>query len=251
MRTHRVVVHRGGPALWPEHKPLGEVLKLRETTPTLIWEGTYQGNPTPAGGYTFRRDWWNGAERRFRADDPDLEARVVARVQSWDTAEEVNDGSAWSVGVTADIWTDYRLAVRDVYRERLTFDALPATIESVARRWRGRELLRHVVIEAKSSGKAAYQTLRATAAPELAEVLVAWQPRGSKESRASAASVWCRNGMVLLPEPGPGAEWLLDYEDELFSFPQGKYADQVDASSQLILFCENYLVEGWRARGGR
>lgn len=111
--------------------------------------------------------------------------------------------------------------------------------------------LRNVVIEDKSSGKAAHQTLRATARPWLREALVAWQPRGSKEARAGAASVWCRNGMVLLPEPGPGAEWLLDFEDELFSFPQGKFADQVDAFSQLILFCENYLAEGWRARGGR
>ena len=56
--------------------------------------------------------------------------------------------------------------------------------------------------------------------------------------------------MVLLPHPGEGAEWLLDFEDELFSFPQSAYMDQVDACSQLILYLENYLAEGWRARGG-
>ena len=70
--------------------------------------------------------------------------------------------------------------------------------------------------------------------------------------RAGAASVWCRNGMILLPEPGPGAEWLMDFEDELFSFPQSVYKDQVDAFAQALLFLENYLSEGWTARrGGR
>ena len=56
--------------------------------------------------------------------------------------------------------------------------------------------------------------------------------------------------MVLLPQPGPEAVWLMDFEDELFNFPQGRFADQVDAFSQLILYVENYLAEGWRARGG-
>jgi phage terminase large subunit-like protein len=57
--------------------------------------------------------------------------------------------------------------------------------------------------------------------------------------------------MVLLPHPGPDAPWLMDFEDELFSFPQGTFADQADAFSQLILFLENYLSEGWAARQGR
>ena len=57
--------------------------------------------------------------------------------------------------------------------------------------------------------------------------------------------------MVLLPHPGPTAPWLLDFEDELMSFPQSTYADQVDAFSQLILFAENYLAAGYAAIAGR
>lgn len=248
MKTYRALVHADGPALWPEHKPLAEILKLQATTPALIWEGTYQGNPTPAGGYTFRREWWSG-ENRYEAGT--FVGKVLARFQSWDTAEETKEGSAFTVCVTGEIIDDFRLVIRDVYRERLTFDVLPQTIESVARTHNGDGRLRFIVVEDKSSGKAANQTLRATSPEWLREKLSPYQPVGSKEHRAGAAAVWCRNGMVLLPHPGPGAVWLMDFEDELFAFPQATYADQTDAFSQLVLFTENYLAEGWAARQGR
>ena len=248
MKHYAVVVHENGPALWPEYKSLAEVVKLRDTTPTLIWEGTYQGNPTPAGGYTFRREWWSG-QNRYTVGE--YLGKVLGRFQSWDTAEETKDTSAWTVGVTGEVLDDYRLVIRDVYRERLTFDVLPQTIESQARLHWGDGRLKGIVIEDKSSGKSANQTLRATSPEWLRELLSPYQPLGSKEARAAAASVWCRNGMVWLPHPGPGAPWLMDFEDELFSFPQGTFADQADAFSQLILFVENYLAEGWAARQGR
>lgn len=248
MRHYHYLVHENGPALWPEHKALAEVLHLRDTTPALIWEGTYQGNPTPAGGYTFRRDWWSG---RNRYGPDDKLGKVVGRFHSWDTAEDVKEGNAFTVGGTGDILEDYRLVLRDVYRARLTFDVLPETIESYARRWWDNGLLRGIVIEDKSSGKSANQTLRATSPGWVREILSPYQPVGPKEARAAAASVWCRNGMVLLPHPGPHAPWLLDFEDELFSFPQSAFMDQVDMFSQMILYLENYLAEGWRAREGR
>ena len=248
MRHFVATVHTNGPALWPEHKPLAEVLKLRATTPELYWEGTYQGSPTPVGGYTFRREWWSG-QNRYTHDE--WLGKPVVWFQSWDTAEETKETNAYTVGITGDVLEDYRLVIRDVYRERMTFDVLPQTIESLARQWRGRDLLRNIVIEDKSSGKSANQTLKATSPEWLREMLSPYQPMGSKENRAGAAAVWCRNDMVLLPHPGPDAPWLMDFEDELFSFPQGTFADQADAFSQLILFLENYLSEGWAARQGR
>lgn len=249
MRTYETVVHRNGPALWPEYKSLEEVLKLRDTTPELIFEGTYQGNPTPAGGYTFRREWWSG-KNRYKVEDAGWQEQVLGRYQSYDTAEESGEGHAWTVGITGAILRDYRLVVESVFRERLTFDVLPATIESLARQWNHDGLLRQVVIEDKSSGKGARQTLAAAGPVWLRELLAAYRPSGSKEARAAAASVWCANGMVLLPHPGPEVGWLMDFEDELFAFPQAAFLDQVDAFSQLVLFCENYLSAGYHARGG-
>lgn len=244
MRHTTTVVHTNGPALWPEHKAVNEILALRETTPALVWEGTYQGNPSPAGGYTFRREFWSG-QNRYHAGE--LDPLVVARFQSWDTAETDNATSAYSVGITGDILRDYRLLIRDVYRDRLTFDVLPAAIETQARRWNHDGRLNYITIEDKSSGKSANQTLRATSPEWLRGKLSPFQPAGSKEQRAAAAAVWCRNGMVLLPHPSPDFPWLMDFEDELFAFPQSTFMDQVDALSQLILFLENYLAAGHAA----
>jgi hypothetical protein len=53
---------------------------------------------------------------------------------------------------------------------------------------------------------------------------------------------------VLLPAPSELSPWLVDFEDELFTFPGSEFMDQVDAFSQLILYTENLLAEGWRAR---
>ena len=60
--------------------------------------------------------------------------------------------------------------------------------------------------------------------------------------------MWCKNGSVLLPAPSAGAPWLVDFEDELFTFPAAANDDQVDAFSQLIIYIENLLAEGFHAR---
>lgn len=250
MRTYRAVVHHNGPALWPERKSLAEILKLKATTPALIFEGTFQGNPTPAGGYVFRREWWDDRNRYTARVWP---GKTVARYQSWDLAEKDRETNDYTVCVTADILDGYRLLIRDVYRARLTFNVVPATITSLARQWNRDGLLRNVIIEDKSSGTPAYQTLKASADEWLKPLLIAYQPMGSKVERANAASVWCDSdkGMVWLPHPSEAVPWLLDFEDELFSFPQATHDDQVDAAAQVIIFCEHLLSAGFAARRAR
>lgn len=246
MRTYTIVLHQDGPALWPDHLPLADVLKLRATTPELVWEGTYQGNPTPAGGYVFRRDWWQD-KRRYMPNT--WAGKVVARYQSWDFAEKDKETNDYSVCITADILADYRMLIRHVYRDRITFDVVPQTVIAMARQWNRDGLLRNVIVEDKSSGTPAYQTVKAIAEPWLKSILIAYQPIGGKIERANAASVWCANGMVWLPYPDASMPWLIDLEDELFSFPQATHDDQADALSQVIIFCEHILSSGYAAKG--
>ena len=78
----------------------------------------------------------------------------------------------------------------------------------------------------------------------LADVVIA----GDKVQRAQQAAVWCRSGMVWLPKPADTCLWLMDFEDELFNFPQAAFADQVDAFAQLVIYLENFLAEGFRAK---
>ena len=244
---HRYLLHTNGPALWPDHKPLAEVLELRDTTPETVWEATYQGHPTPPGGVVFRREWWRQPDSRFSE-----RAAAVGRFISWDTGLKDKLTNAFSVGIVGELLPDYRLAIVEVRRARLTFPDLPEAIRSQAARWNEDGLLRQVIIEDKASGTSAYQTLTASASdPWLAPLLFPFEPSGDKTQRAQQAAVWCKNGCVLLPQPSAATPWLLDFEDELFTFPGSTWMDQVDALSQLILFLELILAEGYRARQGR
>ncbi len=250
MQTYRVKLHDNGPALWPEHKPAEQVLELQATTPEDTWETTYQGNPTPPGGSVFRRAWWIG-QCRYDPADRGLINSCMGRWMSWDTGLKDKETSAYSACCVAELWPDYRLALRYVYRDRLEFPALPAEMERLARKFNRDEKLRGILIEDKASGTSAYQTLSASAPDWLKPLLVAFMPIGDKITRAKQAAVWCKNACVQLPHPAANENemaWLLDFEDELFDFPNSAFMDQVDAFSQLIIYVENLLAEGWRAR---
>lgn len=245
--TYRVKLHENGPALWPENKPTEEIEELKETTPALIWAGTYQGVPSPPGGFTFKREWWRNQNRY----DPDSPPAMVARFQSWDTAETDNEDSAYSVCITAGLTADYRLVILSVYRARLTFPELPPKIESLGNLALKNGGLKVILIEDKSSGVSAYQTLKVSANKAISRLIHPFTPRVDKETRANQAALWVANGSVLLPYPDSSALWLMDFEDEIFDFPQSAYQDQVDAFSQLVIYCENYLASGLHRRRGK
>lgn len=250
MQTRSYSLHRDGPALWPAHKPLAEVLSLRDGTPEIVWQGTYQGNPQPPEGTKFRREWWRD-KNRYDATDEALVNSCLARWQSWDTGFKDKETSAFTACTTGELWPDYRLAIRRVYRERLLFPDLPDAIEREARWGNSDGKLRGVVIEDKASGISAIQTLGATAEPWLRKLLTPFEVSLSKEQRADLASVPCKQGGVLLPHPDPSVAWLLDFEDEWFGFPQSTFKDQVDSAVQLIIYLEHYLSAGFAARQGR
>lgn len=247
-KTHKVYLHDGR-VLWPEHKPLEEVLEIRETTPEPIWYGTYQGQPTRPGGHTFRASWWQG-KNRYDSGDDRLSRRAYARYMSWDTAQKDNpeNDTDYSAYIVAELWPDYRLAVRYCQAERLEFPELPETMEAEAARWNRDDKLRAVIIEDKVSGTSALQTLRATSPAWLRSMLVPFMPSTDKVTRAGQAAVWCKNGCVLLPYPEADLYWLPDLEDQLFEFPKAAHDDMVDALSQLLLYLEHFLEQGYRAR---
>jgi len=250
--THRVLLHKNGPALWPEHKPLAEILELQATTPEGIWNAVYQGSPSAPGGTIFRREWWRGKNRydSTPANLVRLTSRCIGRYISWDTALKDTNDAAYTACNVGEIQPNYQLAVREVYRERLEFPELPQVMAQVTSRYTFDGKLRGVLIEDKASGTSAYQTLMAGADRALRQLLVPFMPLGDKDTRANQAAVWCKNGCILLPEPSDQVAWLLDFEEELFAIPGSTYRDQADAFAQLVIYTENILAAGFHARGG-
>lgn len=259
-QLRRFKLHDSGPTLWPEHKPPEEVYDLQRTTPDYTWQTTWQGRRVSEGGSTYKREWWADGRNRYDAADPRLYNQAVARFESWDTAAKDTATAAFSACVVGELWPDYRLAVRFVERERLELHELvgssagPGRIETLAARFRAErpdvgEVLRAVIIEDKSSGIGAVQTLRATAEPWLAGVVVPFDPKmGDKAQRGRLAAVWCGLDCVLFPRPDPTVPWLYAFEQDVFAAPNATFMDVPDALAQLILYTENLLAAGHAAR---
>lgn len=207
---------------------------------------------TEDGQSIFNRAWYDG-QNRFDSTSKPRYNRVLARFMSWDTAMKDKDNNDYSACTVVELAPDYRLHVVDVYRERLTFPNLLEQIDRLAHQWNRDGKLRTVLIEDKNSGTSAFQTLTsaADADPWLAGLLVPFVPVGSKRTRAGQAGVWCKNGSVWLPDPCDEVQpWLFRFEQELFAFTgvDDEHDDQVDTFSQVIIYLEHYLREGFLAR---
>lgn len=216
---------------------------LDEITREQLLKGRWVRDET---GHPFKRAFFE--ENRYHIEEA-VSGHVVGRWISWDTALKDTEGSAYNVGVVVELLTDYRLRIREVVRFKATFPELVPQMESLAARWSYDRLLRGVVIEDKSSGISAYQTLDSAAPGWLRDVLALFDPGSySKLSRWSQAALWCQRGCVLLPHPSENAPWLYDLEGELYAVPDAEYKDTADAFSQAIIYLENLLADGYRTR---
>ena len=238
-----------GELLWPERFDRPAVDNLKAALGLRAAAGQLQQRPAPAGGLIFLEQWWAG-KNRYDAGDSRTYTANVARLISWDTALKDGEENDLSAMVVLDLMPDYRLMLRHAWWDKLQFPALVREIERQAVRWNYDGKLRWIVVEDKGSGTSSIQTLQSSAPQWIQAILTTFQPRGSKENRAKQASLWCEKDCVLFPAPSETVPWLFDFCRWLFNFPNAAYDDPVDALDQGLIFLENYVEQGWRARMG-
>lgn len=224
-----------------------EIEDARNQLPEGVFNELYLCIPDTAGAHAYDPDWWRGINR-FDPDEGSLTDTATNRIISWDTAFKDKDTSAYSACVVFDVLPDYRVAVRHVWRAKLTFPDLPVQIERIAAQWNLDGKLKRIVIEDRASGISANQTLARTAPRWMSGMIVPFAPPGSKEERARLSAVWCKQGAVLLPEPSASIPWLADFEEEIFHFPETQYMDQTDAFAQGLIYSGELLSAFCRRR---
>lgn len=153
---------------------------------------------------------------------PPMSERLMI-LQSWDTANKGGPQNDWSVCTTWVLASKMRWFLVDVWRGRVDYPALKATVEAQAKKWGARRVL----IEDAGAGTMLVQELRARVPG-----IIGVRPDGDKVSRMAVASAKFEAGQALLPER---ALWLADFESELFAFPGVKHDDQCDSVSQALL----------------
>lgn len=217
--------------------------------------GQHQQRPAPAEGAMFKYKWWRfwrpdgtapagSAPRPKRCVPVETHpAKPLPKIQqvvgSLDAAFKDTDGSDFVVFTVWGVYFAERYLL-DLVRGRMDFSKTRSTLAGcgnkrcpgcgpcascLLRRW---AKCRRWLIEDKANGTAVVNSLL-TFVPGIIPVT----PEGGKESRASAMQPYVEAGQVFLPE---GAEWVQTYVDEFAAFPRGKHDDQVDSSSQAIIY---------------
>lgn len=198
----------------------------------------------------FHAKWW--FDNRYDPDDVRWWNRAEARVAALDTANTINETSAYSALSIGDIQPDYTMPLRYVARERLEFPELVEwTVDELAPFVRDRKL-KAFFIEDAASGKQLIQTLLRSGPAWLRPLIVPVKPNPVKDGKREswkAASVWMKRRMMPLPHPSASVPWLHDLESELFSVPNTAYKDQADSVSMLVNGAEStwgLFSQRWR-----
>ena len=202
-----------GALLWPGRYPADEVDALERSLGTYVSAGQLQQRPAPRDGGMFRRSWFEVVPA----------APAGGRlVRGWDLAASTGPRAAYTAGVLMSRRGKGEYCVHDVVRERTT--SLTHLVCDTARRDGS-----GVVVDVPQDPGAAGKQLVRHIAQALSGYTVRHSPEtGAKEVRAEPYSSQAEVGNVSLVR----GRWNEAYLAELESFPNGEYADQVDASSR-------------------
>lgn len=207
-----------GALLWPERYDEESVKTLEKDLGPYNKQAQLQQDPTPEGGSIFERDWLNKRVDKIPAGS--------VWWQSWDCTFDDTDGSDFVVG---QVWAKHesRYYLVDQVRGRMSFTATCRAIEDLAAKWPKSSA--RILIENKANGPGIINTLR-----NKFSGIIGWNPgTRSKAGRAWAVTGLFEAGDVFIRE---GQSWISDYVDELVKFPKSENDDQVDATTQAILY---------------
>ena len=220
-RPGNVYRRKPGELIQPERDDEATLNQQCRILGSTSFEAQYQQNPVPPGGNAIRREWL-----RYYDVAPQLDLVMV----SWDTASTIGAASDYSVGT---VWgmKGADLYLLDVVRGRYEVPDLRRQVQ----RLHADHNASATVIEETELGRAITQEMRQTSG--LRPIMI--RPHFGKEARLLAQAPKFESGQVLLPRQ---ASWLGAYISELLAFPAGKHDDQVDSTSQALLWLSQRLA---------
>jgi predicted phage terminase large subunit-like protein len=210
-----------GEPLHAQREPLHVLATMREIQGEYNFAGQYQQAPSPLGGGMIKTSW-------FKSYAPEVLPKEFELVfQSWDTANKSSELSDYTACTTWGLLKNH-LYLLDVLRKRLDYPDLKRAVMQQAAEYR----VKNILIEDKASGTQLIQDLKADGVRSVTR----YDPKLEKIMRMHSVSSTIENGFVHLPAE---ASWLPEYLHEMAVFPNGKYDDQVDSTSQALDWSKN------------
>ncbi len=221
---------REGELLWPERFNEQSIKQLAADLDTKGIGQSHaqlQQDPKPREGGLFKRQWWKRYDKS--------PAQILETVTFKDCAQKPGITNDYSTSITwARCPGGYYLL--DIWREKVEAPELEAITVS-------KYLLLKpdaVVIEDKSAGSSLIQYLFRLSEPVIP--VIAYQPRGDKEVRATAATPTVQSGKCFLPnkqvishdESGNPYDLIEAFIAEHERFPKGAHDDMVDTTSMMV-----------------
>ncbi|MGN7661559.1 MAG: phage terminase large subunit [Anaplasma sp.] len=197
---------------------------LKKDMGAYIFSAQYQQNPIDNSGRgIIHRRWFGRYDGKHNMAN---EEYVI--VQSWDTACKKNRNSDFSV---CTIWAcrQGNFFLAEVRRVKLEYSALRLLVLQLEALWKPSAIL----IEGKSSGLQLSQEL----GQRLPIISVA--PTHEKITRVYRVAPLIESGHVFLPHE---ALWLDDFEREVCAFPYILHDDQVDSTTQFLLWARDAII---------
>lgn len=208
-----------GELLFPERFPPTEIERLKKAKGSYAYSGQYQQRPTPRSGGMFQRGDF---------EIVDAVPAGAKRCRAWDfAATQPKPGKQpdWTVGIRmAHIGGIFY--VEDVKRDRWSPADVEKNLKNTASQ-DGTSIRIRIPEDPGAAGKADAATkIKLLAGYDVTAV----RPTGEKSVRAKPASAQAEAGNVKLVR-GP---WNEAFLDEVCSFPNGQYDDQVDAFADAL-----------------
>ncbi len=216
---------QAGELLHPEREDESAYAELRETMGPARFSAQYQQRPVPTDGEFLDSEWF-----RFYDEPPTVDRKSYV-IQSWDTATKDGLTSAYSACVTLLVHQGNYFLL-DVTRQKLNFPALRQLALALSDRFKPR----YILIEDASTGPALAAEIRW----KQKAIVKLEKPKVDKRVRLFIEQPKFASGRVWFPRSAP---WLRAFLDELLSFPEGRYSDQVDALSQALAFKLTYHLD--------
>lgn len=215
-RDHRTIP---GELLWPALISEAKIKQVELDLGPFGVASQLQQQPGKETGGLFKRTWFSIVDA--------VPGHVVRRVRGWDDAG-TDGGGCYTAGVKiAECQTgkdEYVFVVEHVVRDQIGPDDVEKLIKLTAK---GDGRKGCAVREEKEGGSAGLAVIASRTRLLLGYDYQGVAATGDKVTRAKPFRTQCEGRHVVLLR----GEWNSAYLDELASFPNGKFKDQVDASS--------------------
>jgi predicted phage terminase large subunit-like protein len=222
-----------GELLFPKRLPVEFLEQQKVTLGSRGYAGQYQQRPAPAKGSMVLKEW---IEYWTHGDLPEFDYWIG----SWDcTFGSKTSDADFVVGQTWGV-SQRNCYLLDQIRAKMN---VPEMLGAVKEQYRIFPNLRAVVIEERAAGKHVIDSLTLQGIHGLDP----FNPEGqSKEERLAATLPLWEQRRVFLPHPQLAStddhdfSWVRSvYEPELLTFPGARHDDQVDTTSQALIWIMN------------